>query len=494
MKFPSALTILLIIAALVAASTWLIPAGSYSTLTYSTENNTFTKSGEEIAETLPAIQDVLDELNINIPLENFTSGAIYRPVSIPNTYQQTEAQPQGFFALAMSPIKGIIDAADIIFLVLIIGGLIGVLNLTGAFNAGIAWLGKVLKGREYLLIIFTTTLVALGGTTFGFAEETIALYLILIPVFIAAGYDAMVGFACIFLGSAVGGMCSTINPFSIIIASDSAGILWTEGFHARVAMFVICIIITILFILRYANKVKKEPSSSILFDQKESIEEYFGMYAKQDIHTFNLRRILILAVFMGCFVMMIIGVLMLEWWFLEMTTVFLVGAIAIGFIGRINETVFSEAFVKGAGDLLGVAFIIGIARGVSILMSDGMISDTVLYFAASATDGMSEGFFINSLFLLYNGLYFVIPSSSGMAVLTMPIFAPLADTAGLGREMIVNTYQYGQLSQIIYPTGLLLPSLAICKIGYDRFLKFIWPLMFILLIVIMLSLTIQVSI
>jgi uncharacterized ion transporter superfamily protein YfcC len=493
MKFPSALTILLIIAALVAVSTWIIPAGSYSTLTYNAEGDIFSISGEENAQTLPATQEVLDELNINIPLNNFTSGAIYRPVSIPDTYQQAKAHPQGFFALAMSPVKGIIDAADIIFMVLIIGGLIGILNLTGAFNAGIAWLGNVLKGREYLLIIFTTTLVALGGTTFGFAEETIALYLILIPVFIAAGYDAMVGFACIFLGSAVGGMCSTINPFSIIIASDSAGILWTEGLYPRIAIFVICLIITILFILRYANKVKREPSSSILFDQKEDIEDYFGIHSKQDIHTFNLRRILILAVFMGCFVMMIIGVLTLDWWFTEMTTVFLVGAIAIGFIAQINEAIFSRAFVKGAGDLLGVAFIIGIARGVSILMSDGMISDTVLHYAASATDGMSDGFFINSLFVLYNGLYFFIPSSSGMAVLTMPIFAPLADTAGLGREMIVNTYQYGQLSQIIYPTGLLLPSLAICRIDYDRFLKFIWPLMLILLLVIATSLTLMVT-
>lgn len=494
MKFPSALTILLIIAALVAASTWLIPAGNYNTLIYNAADSTFTNSGGDTDQILPATKKVLDELNINIPLENFKSGAIYRPVSVPDTYQEVEARPQGFFALAMSPIKGIIDAADIIFMVLIIGGLIGILNLTGAFNAGIAWLGKVLKGREYLLIIFTTTLVALGGTTFGFAEETIALYLILIPVFIAAGYDAMVGFACIFLGSAVGGMCSTINPFSIIIASDSAGILWTEGLYPRIAMFVICLTITILFILRYASKVKRDPSLSILFDQKDSIEEYFGIHIKQDIHTFNIRRILILIVFMGCFVMMIIGVLILDWWFIEMTTVFLVGAIMIGFIAQINEARFSRAFVKGAGDLLGVAFIIGIARGVSILMNDGMISDTVLHYAASATDGMSDGFFINSLFVLYNGLYFFIPSSSGMAVLTMPIFAPLADTAGLGREMIVSTYQYGQLSQIIYPTGLLLPSLAICRIGYDRFLKFIWPLMLILLIVIVIALTLMVSI
>lgn len=492
MKFPSALTILLIIAAMVTALTWLIPAGNYDSLAYHSGDDSFTVTSKDGSSRVPATQNVLDDLGINIPLESFIDGTIYRPISIPDSYQPVEPRPQGFFDLAMSPIKGVIDAADIIFLVLIIGGLIGVLNLTGAFNAGIAWLGNVLKGREYLLIIFTTTLVALGGTTFGFAEETIALYLILVPVFIAAGYDALVGLACLFVGSQVGGMCSTINPFSIIIASDSAGIVWTEGLYARIAIFVICLTVTILFILRYANKVKKDPTSSILYDQKDTIEAYFGMHSDEEIHTFNFRRVLILTVFMGCFGVMIIGVLMFDWWFIEMTTVFLVGAVAIGFIARINETVFAEAFVKGAGELLGVAFIIGIARGISILMRDGMISDTVLFHTATATAGMNEGFFINSLFLLYNGLYFIIPSSSGMAVLTMPIFAPLADNAGLGRETIVNTYQYGQLSHLIIPTGLLLPSLAICKIGFDRYLKFIWPLYLTLLVVVMISLTFQV--
>jgi uncharacterized ion transporter superfamily protein YfcC len=492
MKFPSALTILLIIAALVAISTWIIQAGSYDTLAYNAADNTFVQTGADQTQTLPATREVLDERNIKIPLESFTSGAIYRPVSIPETYQKVEARPQGFFALAMSPIKGIIDAADIIFLVLIIGGLIGVMNLTGAFNAGVDFLARAFKGREYLLIILTTTLVALGGTTFGFAEETIALYVILIPVFIAAGYDAMVGLASVYLGAMVGGMCSTINPFSIIIASDSAGILWTTGLYGRIIMFVICVTITILFILYYANKVKKNPSSSFLFDQKDEMEASFGIHSGQEVPPLNLQRFLILTVFTACFGVMILGVMVLDWWFIEMTTVFLVGAISIGFIARINETEFADAFVKGAGELLGVAFIIGIARGVSVLMSDGMINDTILYHAASVTGGMNEVFFVNTMFLIYNGLFFLIPSTSGMAVLTMPVFAPLSDTAGLGREMIVNAYQYGQLSFLVIPTGILLPSLAICKIGYDRYLKFIWPLLLILGVVTMIVLTIKV--
>jgi len=494
MKFPSALTILMIIAALVAFSTWLIPAGNYDSLTYNAADDTFTQKGEDVSLTLSATQEVLDVLNVKIPLESFTNGAIYRPVSIPGTYQQVDAQPQGFFDLAMSPIKGVINAAEIIFLVLIIGGLIGIMNLTGAFNAAIDWLGKALKGREYLLIILTTTLIATSSSTFGFSEESIALYLILIPLFMKAGYDAMVGLASIYCGVIVGYMCSTVNPFATIIASDSAGIVWTVGLYSRIFMFIICVTITILFILHYANKVKNNPIASLLFNRKEELEAYFGIHGEQDIPPLNLQRILILIVFTGSFGVMVLGVIALDWWFIEMTTAFLVGAIAIGFIARMNETKFVEAFLKGAGDLLGVAFIIGVARGVSVLMSDGMISDTVLYYAASVTEGMNSGFFINSIFLIFNGLYFLIPSSSGMAVLTMPVFAPLADTAGLGREMIVNTYQFGQLSHLIIPTGLLLPSLAICKIGYDEYLKFIWPLLLILAVVTMIVLTIQVSI
>ncbi len=196
---------------------------------------------------------------------------------------------------------------------------------------------------------------------------------------------------------------------------------------------------------------------------------------------------------MLCFATMITGVVALDWWFVEMTSVFFFGAIVIGFIGKMRETHFISTFVKGAGDLLGVAFIIGLARGISILMNDGLISATILQSAASFTEGMDKGLFVNVLFLVYNFLAFFVPSSSGTAVLTIPIIAPLAETVNIGREVIVNAYQFGNgLFNLITPTGLILAFLGVAKIGYDRFLKFIWPLLIVLTVVCMLFLTLSV--
>lgn len=494
LKFPTAQTILLLIAAAVTLLTWLVPAGKYSSLTYSKEKEVFVVNSSGGTKNLQPTQPVLDSLQIKIPVEKFTSGAIWKPIAIPGTYKTLEPNPQGLTDFFKSPIKGIIEAADIIFLVLFIGGLVGVMNATGAFDAGISWLAKVLKGREFLLIIFVTILIAAGGTTFGLAEETIAFYPILIPIFLAAGYDAMVPLASIYIGSSVGTMCSTTNPFSSIIASDAAGITWTTGLTGRFTMLLLCTIICIVYIIRYAQKVKKNPEKSLIFSQKEQIEKLFGASTDSTIKLTGRLR-LILMVFILCFIVMVVGVSKLDWWFVEMTTVFFVGTIIIGFLSKSSEANFVETFVKGAGDLLGVALIIGIARGVSVLMNDGLISDTMLYHASAITEGMNKGVFINSMLYIYSGLSFFIPSSSGMAVLTMPIMSPLADTLGIGREAIVNAYQYGQgLFAFINPTGLILASLAIVKVGYNKWLKFVMPLILILLLVTMVFLTVSVYI
>lgn len=494
-KFPSAHTVLLLIAAAVAVLTWLIPSGVYDTLTYNKSDSTFSIKGESETKIIPATQESLEKLSIHISIEKFTSGDIWKPISIPNTYKQVEATPQGVAAFIQSPIKGVIEAADIIFLVLIIGGLIGIMNQTGAFDAGIAWLADVLKGREYILIILVTTLIAAGGTTFGLSEETIAFYPILIPVFLAAKYDAMVGLASIYIGSCIGFLASTINPFATIIASDAAGINWTDGINGRFLMLFSGLLICLLYILRYARKVKKDPTKSIIFDQKEDIENLFKHGSEKQLITLNWRLRFILLVFALTFVVMIYGVSSLSWWFTEMTSTFLAGALIIGFIAKINEMKFVESFVKGSNELLGVAFIIGIARGVTILMNDGMISDTILFYASNMTEGMNKGVFINSMLYIYSGLSFFIPSSSGLAVLTMPIMSPLADTVGIGREMIVNAYQYGMgLFSFINPTGLILASLAIVKVGFDKWLKFVMPLVIILAIFIMIVLTVSVYI
>lgn len=493
LKFPTAQTILFMIAAFVTILTWLVPAGKYDNLAYNSTTNAFTKTSQEKSTDLPATQETLESLNIKIPLEKFTSGDIYKPIGIPNTYHELKSQPQGFSDFIKSPIKGIIASADIIFLILIIGGLIGIMNLTGAFDAGISWLAKTLEGREFVLIILVTTLIAIGGTTFGLAEETMAFFPILIPVFLAARYDAIVGLACIFLGSAIGTMCSTINPFSTIIASDAAGINWTTGLTNRLIMLCICLIITIIYILRYAKRVKSDPSKSLIYDQKEELEHLFGLNKMNDATVLTPKLRFILVVFTLCFIVMIVGVSFLDWWFVEMTAVFLVGAILIGIIANLKESVFIEEFVKGAADLLSVAFIVGIARGVTILMENGLISDTILYHASTLTEGMNKGVFTNVMLVIYSGLSFFMPSSSGMAVLTMPIMSPLADTVNIGRETIVDTYQYGPgLFYLINPTGLILAALAIVKIGFNKWLKFVMPLLVILFVTTMIMLTISV--
>ncbi len=483
----------MLIAGVVALLTWFVPAGKYESLTYSPSPDTFHVTSRESTASLPATQATLESLGVKIPVSKFKSGDIYKPISIPNTYHKLEARPQGFMAFAQSPVKGVIAAADIIFLILIIGGLIGIMNRTGAFDAGIAWLAHKLKGREYMLIVLVTSLVAAGGTTFGLAEETMAFYPILIPIFLAAGYDALVGVACIFVGSTVGIMFSTINPFATIIASNAAGINWTVGLNGRLLMLLLGLLICVLYILRYAKRVKADPAASLIYEQRDEINALFSANPQSHTPTFTHRLRLILVLFSASFVVMIVGVSMLEWWFVEMTATFLVGAIAIGFVARMRERDFVEAFSKGAGDLLSVAFIVGIARGITLLLEDGLISDTILYHASTITEDMNKGVFASAMLFIYAGLSFFMPSSSGMAVLTMPILSPLADTVGIGREVVVNAYLYGMgLFNFINPTGLILAALAIVKFGFDKWLLFVMPLFLILLAVALSVLTLSV--
>ncbi|MCP4441290.1 MAG: YfcC family protein [Aureispira sp.] len=501
LQFPTAHSVLLIIAALVALSTWLIPAGKYEQLGYNKEKKVFihyTKDGETEH---PPTQATLDHFLIKAKLEKFTKGDIWKPIGIPGTYYEVEANPQGVVDFIQSPLIGIggdggknHGAIDVILFVLIIGGFIGVVHHTGAFDAGIASLARVLKGRETLLIIIITCLIALGGTTFGLAEETIAFYPILVPVFLVAGYDAIVALGAIYIGSSIGTMASTVNPFSAIIASDAAGINWTSGLYGRLFMLIVGTTICLWYIIRYAERVRKNPEYSIIYDQKEQIEARFihNKESKNEV-VFDARIQLVLIVFAACFGVMIYGVSGLGWWFLEMTTVFFVGAILIGLIAGVGEKPFVEAFVKGANDLLSVALIIGIARGVTVLMDQGMISDTLLYYSSNTVEGMPKGIFVNVMMFLYAGLSFFIPSSSGMAVLSMPVMAPLADVVEAPREMVVNAYQYGMgLMAFITPTGLILASLDMVGVTYNKWLKFVMPLLLILTIFTMIVLTILV--
>ncbi len=497
LKFPTAHTVLLIIAALVTLFTFIIPSGKYERLSYNSDKKEFIHTKKDTTITYPAHQKILDSLGIKTSIDKFTNKKIKKPLGIPNTYYSIpkkegttlQKTKEGIIAFIQSPLKGIEKAIDVILFVLIIGGFIGVVHKTGAFDAGIQQLAKTLKGKETILIIAITSLIALGGTTFGLAEETIAFYPILVPVFLAAGYDAMVALAAIYIGSSIGTMCSTINPFSSIIASNSAGIDWTTGLNSRLFLLIIGTAFCLWYIIRYAEKVRKDPSKSIIYAQKEAIEKMFLISSNQ-AYEFTNRIKIILIIFVTCFAVMIKGVYSWDWWFLEMTTVFFVGAILIGIIARLKEVTLVESFVKGANDLLSVALIIGLARGVTVLMDEGLISDTLLYYSSNTVEGMPKGIFVNVMMFLYGGLSFFVPSSSGLAVLSMPIMAPLADVVDIGREHVVNAYQCGMgLMAFITPTGLILASLTMVNVTYDKWLRFVMPLLIGLTILTMIMLT-----
>ena len=469
-KFPTAFTILFILIAVVAVLTWIVPAGEYQ-------------------------REMNEALGSEAP--------------IPGTYHQVEASPQGLTAVILAPIAGMYDpgllgssssaAIDVALFVLIIGGFLMVLTKTGAINAGIGWLLQKLQGREIMLIPILMIAFAFGGTSYGMAEETLAFYALIIPVFVRAGYDSLTGVAVIMLGAGIGTLGSTFNAFATVVASQGAGIPFTSGIALRFVILAGCLAAGIGFVMRYAKRVKADPAASLVADQAEDNRAHFlkGSEGQDGFPQFTTVRSLILALFGLTFVVMIYGVVALEWWMGEMAGLFLVMSIVVWWVGkfdassRMDEHTFVETFVEGARDLLGVALIIGVARGVVVIMDAGKITDTILAEAEGYVSGLTEFMFINVMFGIQILMSFLVPSSSGLATLTMPIMAPMADFAGVGRDLVVTAYQSANgLVNLFNPTfAVVMGGLAIGRVSYDRWLRFVAPLLFILAGIIIVALS-----
>lgn len=480
-KFPTPYSVLMLVIILAALLTYFLPSGKYDTIEYNTNNKTFILKSSDKTQSLPGTQNTLSDKGINIDIKKFEEGKIKKPISIPNTYKQSKPQPQGISEIIFAPIKGIYEVIDVILFVLVLGGFIGVFNSSGTLNDGVGFLAHHLKGREGILIIVISSLIALGGTSFGLAEETLAFYPILVPVFLAAGYDVLVPLAVIYIGSSMGSMASTVNPFSVIIASDAVGVDWTSGLISRLILLVLGMTICITYIIHYAEKVKKNPEKSLVYGT--ILPKSFSNDTAQSVEKLKLSSKFLLAIFGLTFIVMIIGVSRWGWWFQEMTALFLVSSILIAVFQRLGESKFIEYFMLGAKDLLGVTFIIGIARGVTFILNDGQIADTILFYSSNLVEGMSPALFLCVLMVVYIILTLFIASSSGMAVVTMPIMGALATVIGVEGQSVVNAYIIGMgLMSFIAPTGLILPSLAMVNLNYNRWLKFSFPLIIMLTI------------
>lgn len=462
-EFPTAYSILFFLIALVAIGTWIIPPGSYDRVV-----------NEEIGKEVP----------------------------VPGTYQSVEANPQGIVDVLMAPIAGFYDpqsyeaaAIDVALFVLIIGGFLGVVTRTGAIDIGIERAMASMTGREKWMIPILMALFAAGGTSYGMAEESLAFYSLLIPIMIAAGYDAVVAVAVILLGAGIGTLGSTINPFATVIASNAAGISFTSGILPRLIILFAGWLACVLYVMRYAAKVKADPSKSLVYDKRAEIEAQFVKNSIQNSKELTLRLKLVLVIFAVTFAVMIWGVSTQDWWMARMSALFIAASILVGLVAGLGEKGFIDAFVDGARDLLGVALVIGIARGIVVVMDAGNITDTILNAGEATLSGLSPIGFVNAMFGIELGLSFFVPSSSGLAVLTMPILAPLADFSGVARNLVVTAFQSANgLVNLFNPTfAVVMGALAIAKVPYERWLKFVMPLVIILTILIVAVLSASVS-
>lgn len=479
-KMPTSFTVLFLIIIAVAVLTWIIPAGKYQTT----------------------------ELH-------------GRQVSVPGTYQVVEATPQGAWDIFAAPVRGIVGSGategsiQVSLFVLVIGGFLGVVTKTGAIDAGIAGIVRRNKGREKWLIPILVPVFALGGTTFGMCEETMGFYALLATVMIAAGFDTTVAVAVILLGSGVGVMASTVNPFATGVASSSLGISLADGMGWRALLLVSSVLLTIWYIYSYASKVHKDPSHSLTYSTRENDLQHFAV--KTDIEQATGTQKLVLWVFCLTFLVMIVSVMpwqkfgfdgfaqfndwllalpvigglvgksllpLGDWYFMEITVLFLFSSIVIALVARIGEEDYVDAFINGARDLLGVALIIGVARGIQVVMNDGQISATVLHWGEVGLSGLSPAIFSFLTFLFYIPMSFLIPSTSGLASATMPIIGGLGQFVHVPPSVVVTAFQSASgLVNLITPTsGVVMGALAIGRIPYGSWLKFCGKLLAMLFV------------
>lgn len=450
---PTAYSILFLLIIVVAIATWFIPAGQY---------------------------DVLVDEN-----------GYEKPIS--GTYHEVEPDQQGIGDVLLASFRGFYDAVDICLFILAVGGFLGVMMKTGAINAGIFNIVRLLKGREMWMIPILMILFGLGGTTFGMAEETIAFYPLLIPVFVMAGYDTLTAAAVILLGAGMGVIGSTVNPFATGIASGFAGISIGEGIGIRLIILILLEALAIFFVLRYARMVKHDPEKSIVYKTRLVDAAHFSVDQDSEIPVLTGKRKIALGLFAATFLVMIYGVIpfadlgisfipTLGWGFMELSALFLVGAVVVGLVYRLKEAEIADSFVAGAADLLGVALIIAISRGITVVMNDGMITATILHAGEAALTGMGSVAFSVLSYVIYILFSFLIPSSSGLATLSIPIMAPLGEFAGVASSLIITAFQSASgLVNLITPTSaILVGGLAMARVSYVQWLRFVWPFLLVI--------------
>ena len=504
-KMPSALVIIFSIIIAMAVLSWVIPSGQYQ-------------------------------------LTDPTDGS--DPVPIAGTYEQipkvsvnedgdTVDHRQGAWEVLEAPVAGTIEAISVVLFVLILGGFLGITMRTGALDALFGKIIKKLKGREKWIIPILMIFFAIGGTTYGMQEETVAFYALVIPIILAAGYNGATAAMVIILGAGAGVLGSTINPFSTGIASGFAGVSLGDGIIERLVIFVLVTLAAIIFTMRYAKGVKEGKYKADSRGDRKLLRTGEEV-SKSVIPTFTKSRQAIVWIFGLTFLVMIISVIpwaykfnitffedinnfilgvpvlgallgnvppLGDWWFDQLSALFLLSSMLIGWVfyrsrkTRVDdEDNYVGVFVRGAKDLLTVALIIGVARGVSVIMTNGAIMDTIIFAGEQLLQNVSSILLPALTFIVYLPLSFLIPSTSGLATATMPILAPLADFAGLDRSLIVTAFatSSGIVNMIAPTVASVMGGLALARVSYGVWLKRTWKFMLIASLISIVVMTVAV--
>jgi uncharacterized ion transporter superfamily protein YfcC len=468
-----------------------------------------------------------------IPAGRYLAGPDGSP--IPGTYQQIDSPltfGESLQQLFLSPISGVYgllnpgtDVVDtetvgrmfgqvgVIVFIMAIGAFISVSFATKSLEVAVAALARRLSDRGWLLIVAVMVLFSLLGSTMGFSVETLGFYALFIPLMAALGYDRMVTASMIILGALTGVMAATVNPFSIGVAAGEAGVSIGDGIVLRMILWVVLTTMSVVWVLRYAARVQKDPGASLVGWDHDDDAVTDDAADQTTPHRLTRTQKGVLAITAGAFGLMIFSVIPwssivgsstgpaddyylhetltapywfeLNWWFPQLAILFLVASVLVGVVARMGEKETVRLIGAGASDMIGPAMVVSLAGGVSVIMNNTQTLDTILNSMEQLVSGASAGVFAFITVLVNMPLAFLIPSSSGHAALAMPLLSPLADFAGVGRDTTITAWILGHgLTLLFSPTSVVLVGgLAIAKVGYDRYLRFVWPLLVAMFVV-----------
>ncbi|MDR1884885.1 MAG: AbgT family transporter [Synergistaceae bacterium] len=399
-----------------------------------------------------------------------------RTLADPESYHSVERTPVGLFDLFKSVPDGMVAAAEIVFFIFICGGVFTVLQETGAIDSGLSKAIVAMRGKEKLMIPITMLIFSIMGATMGMSEEVIVFIPIGVALARAVGYDDIVAVSMLSTGAAIGFSSGLANPFTVGVAQSIAELPLFSGIGFRAFGYAALFITAVGYTMWYANRIKADPANSYMYGVEQ---QGAGAVKSLDNVVFTGTHALVLLIIVGFLAYMLYGVMELGYYIIELATIFLAMGIVGGLAGRVSPSNISRAFVRGCADITFGALVVGISRGILVTLQNGQIIDTIIHALASLVGALPGGLAAVGMFLVQSVINFFIPSGSGQAATTMPIMTPLADMIGITRQTAVMAFHYGDgFSNSIIPTSAsLMGVLAMAKVPYEKWFKFIWPLM-----------------